>query len=136
MLTLQLQLSELGLAELSREMHSSSSTSLPADPLPSSANRTNPAIPVALGDPPDQKGPEMLISLDPVQQNPHWVHLTQIPLKSNIICSLQFHIGTELRVQKNIINVLLQVKSSWSSVQITSLIHGSRFLFAEGNNFA
>lgn len=52
-----------------------------------------------------------LISLDPAQQNPHWVHLTQIPLKSNIICSLQFHVGTELRVQKNIINVLLQGKS-------------------------
>lgn len=44
-----------------------------------------------------------LINLDPAQQNPHWVHSTQIPLKSNFICSLQFHVGTELEFRKTLL---------------------------------
>ena len=69
---------------------------------PGSAKRTNPLPTPALGDPPQTKRDQKraLINLDPAQQNPHWVHSTQIPLKSNFICSLQFYVVTELEFRK------------------------------------
>ena len=60
-LTLQFQLLEMGLAELSREMYSSSSTSPPADPqqhpsVPALQREQIPPLPPTLGDPPRPKG--------------------------------------------------------------------------------